>query len=321
MRISPELRALRGDSASQRKAQEALEAARDAWREGPAAEVLGELARYGDGAALDDCPALGALFVGRADANEFLGSLVDDLLAALRKHPLGQVPLRHQHSDGLSVLQLAQSGRATLTLLAYADAGAEPPASACFAGGERHEAVLAGAADVLSLDLLEETSGRAAIDCSARCIAAGDVMQFAGPARTKSVRKVHGSLVVLRLARSDAVPCEAREYALDDGRLIHRASGSRSESRHEMMLALLGRMGRADAAPVMAAMTREGSEHIRWQALRECLALDTAAGFSALGALARDPADPLSAPAGALRAQLVETYPALAFIEEQPCPA
>jgi hypothetical protein len=79
-------------------------------------------------------------------------------------------------------------------------------------------------------------------------------------------------------------------------------------------------MGRADAAPHMAALARdEGSPAVRWQALRECLALDTMAGFQALCALATSHGDPLAGAAGALRAQLVEAYPQLRQIE--PCPA
>jgi hypothetical protein len=58
---------------------------------------------------------------------------------------------------------------------------------------------------------------------------------------------------------------------------------------------------------------------VRWQALRECLALDTATGFAALGRLAATTDDPLAAPAQALHAQLLERYPALAGVE--PCPA
>jgi hypothetical protein len=58
---------------------------------------------------------------------------------------------------------------------------------------------------------------------------------------------------------------------------------------------------------------------LRWQALRECLALDTLAGFRALTAVATACDDPLAGAAGALRAQLVETYPQLGRI--QPCPA
>lgn len=97
-------------------------------------------------------------------------------------------------------------------------------------------------------------------------------------------------MVVLRLARSDAAPCDAREFALDDGRLLHPASGSRAESRQEMMLALLGRLGRSDAAPLIAEM-------------------------------ARNAGDSLAATACALHAQLIETYPQLAGLETQKCPA
>ena len=88
------------------------------------------------------------------------------------------------------------------------------------------------------------------------------------------------------------------------------------------MLALLGRMRRAEAAPTMAAMAREaGPDGLRWQALREALALDTAEGFRALCHVARASDDPLAMPAGALRAQLVEAHPELLALEKQPCRA
>ena len=103
-----------------------------------------------------------------------------------------------------------------------------------------------------------------------------------------------------------------REFALADGALIHQAAGNPRDSRVEMMLALLGRMGRSDAAPLAAAIAREpGSAGMRWQALREALALDTLAGMRALAALA---ADELHQPASALRAQLVTLHPQLAEI-------
>jgi len=320
MRINPQLRALRGNTASQRNAQQALEDARDEWRDISASKVLEDLERYGAGMPLDQCPALTALFEG-SRAKVLAETLVAGTLEALRGNPLGQVPFRHQQSEGLSVLQLAHSGRAALTLLLYSDTGHEAPASAWFSGGDRIEAVLAGAADVRFLELLEDRGTSAAIDCTARRVVDGEVMRFSGFAQTKSIERVHGRMVVLRLARSDAAPCDAREFALDDGRLLHRASGSRAESRQEMMLALLGRMGRSDAAPLIAEMTREGSDHIRWQAMRECLALDTGTGFAALGDMARNAGDPLAATAGALHAQLIETYPQLARLETQKCPA
>jgi len=55
--------------------------------------------------------------------------------------------------------------------------------------------------------------------------------------------------------------------------------------------------------------------------LRECLALDCAEGFCTLCAIARRVDDPLAVSAGALRAQLLESYPELAQLEASQCPA
>jgi hypothetical protein len=62
----------------------------------------------------------------------------------------------------------------------------------------------------------------------------------------------------------------------------------------------------------------EASAALRWQALRECLALDTQTGFTALAVIAARTEDALSGPAGALRAQLIEAHPQLQEVE--PCP-
>ena len=320
MRIDPQLRALRSDHAPQRQAQIALEAARDAWFGGPADPVLRELERYGQGGVLDDFPALARLFADTAAAKGLIRSLVDGLLAAVRNNPLGQVPLRHQYKDGLSVLQIAQRGRAALSLIGYEETDIEPT-SACFAGGERHEVVLGGAADIREFALLSEKGDKAAIDCRMRLAVAGEYLHCEGFENTRQVHKVHGRFVILRLSRTEEVPPETRQYSLADGRLLHRASGCRAESQREMATALLGRMGRSDAAPLLARLTREGSDHVRWQTLRECLALGTGQGFKALAAIASDAADPLCAPAGALMAQLVEMHPQLVQLEERSCPA
>jgi hypothetical protein len=79
-------------------------------------------------------------------------------------------------------------------------------------------------------------------------------------------------------------------------------------------------MKRREAAPAMARIAREkGPDSLRWEALREALALDTAQGFAALCAIARSPLDPLAGPAGALRAQLIEAHPRLRAFEEARC--
>jgi hypothetical protein len=81
------------------------------------------------------------------------------------------------------------------------------------------------------------------------------------------------------------------------------------------MMAALGRMGRADAAPLMAEIALgDGADALRWQALRECLALDTLTGFATLSNIAGNAADALSRPAKGLRSQIVSAYPQLAEV-------
>ena len=320
MRIDPQLATLRGDPASQRAVQLKLEAIRDDWLKGAAAPVRGALEEYGRGAKLEQLAPLRALVEQPGEALSLVEAMAAPMLAALAEAPLGQIPFRHQKSAYFSTLELMRSGRAGLTLITYEEFD-QPSASAGFAGGDLHEVVLAGAADVRHLELLEENAAHASIDGTTRRVVAGETMSCCGPAETRLVERVHGRLVMLRIARTDENPRETRQFALDDGRLIHRASGSREESRREMAMALLGRMGRGDAAPVLAELAGEGSAHIRWQSLRECLALDSATGFDALCRVAADPADPLAVPAGALRAQLAEAYPQLLERSFDPCPA
>ena len=58
---------------------------------------------------------------------------------------------------------------------------------------------------------------------------------------------------------------------------------------------------------------------MRWQALRECLSLDTAIGFNALQVLAGRTEDPLHRPAGELLGTLLAAYPQLKDLAA--CPA
>jgi hypothetical protein len=316
MRIDPQLLALRGNASPQREAPSALYDAREAWRADPCmAEVLAELGAYGSGRPLDQCPALARALGDHASATELVGGLTRRLLAAQRSEPLGQVPLRQFASKGISTLLLAREGRAML-LLSAREAGCFSSDAVSFGDGARHELVLAGEGEARLVRLDgprtgDARLGMADIPLQARISLALDLSR-----ETLLVERVTRRLVSLRLTYAAEAPLPTREYRLADGAFIHQASGDVRESRHELMLALLGRMGRSDAAPVMAAMAREGSEHIRWQALRECLTLDTAAGFRALSAMARDAADPLAGPAGALRAQLVEAHPVLAQLED-----
>lgn len=315
MRIDPQVLALRGNASPQRDAQDAAFAAREAWRADPrAAGALGELAAYGKGAAFGECPALAAALGEHASAMELVGALFERMLPALRSEPLGQVPLRQFSGNGVSTLLLAHEGRAMLLLTAR-EAGSVPREAVSFSDGERHELVLAGEAEARLVRLGEARPETAQLAFADVPLQAQVSLALDLSCEALMTERVTRRLVSLRLTRAVEAPRPTREYRLSDGAFLHQASGDMRESRHELMLALLGRMGRADAVPVMAEMAAEGSEHIRWQALRECLALDTAAGFGALCAIAREAADPLAGPAGALRAQLLEAHPVLAQLE------
>lgn len=325
MIIRPELMALRADDSPQRQIQQRLVAQSNAWRStGEGATIQAELLRLAGGAALDDLPALRALFDPGGDAaGRLAGGAVDWLAGELAGAPLGQVPLRHQYDRTLATLVLAWCHGASLVLQAIDGAGLalKPPAqSVTFSANEHWERVLAGGAEVDQVRIIERQPAGVTLARSSAFLPQGTVQHRQGREAAQIYTRVPGLMVLLKLQRSDGSGAPTCEFALDDGRLLHQSAGSPRDSRLELTAALLGRMRRTDAAPLLAAMAEEpGSAHLRWQALRECLGLDSATGFAALTRIARRPDDPLALPAAALRANLIETYPQLA--EAAPCPA
>ena len=325
MLIGPELTALRADDTPQRRIQQRLVAQSNAWRQsGNGAQLEAELLRLAGGSALDELPALAALFTpGALAATDLVGGVAGWLLGELTDEPLGQVPLRHQCDRTLATLVLARCHGASLALQAIDGAGLalKPRAqSVTFAANEHWERVLAGSAWVDQVRITAQRPGGVALERSSDRLAEGMVQHRQGREAAQIFTQVQGIVVLLKLQRCDGTGAPSCEFALDDGRLLHQSAGSPRDSRLELTAALLGRMGRADAAPLLAAMAEEaGSPHLRWQALRECLGLDSGVGFAALTVVARRSEDPLATPAGALRAQLLETYPQLA--EVPACPA
>ncbi len=325
MIIRPELQALRSDDTPQRHAQLQLKIVLAEWQASASARLAeAELTRLADGALLEDLPLLAALFSAEdPSALEFVGNLVGRLCKGLAQAPLGQIPLRHFTDDALASIMLARSGFATLSLQAFDSVGIarrQRAVSASFAPGQSWEHVLAGSVSADLVHCRKVWSDRAELEVEPIELGQGSTLVRSNRDTALQLGRISGLLVILRLqcrSASGGVTCE---YTLADGRLVHQAASTSRESRLELTAALLGRMGRADASPLLAAMAQEaGSAGLRWQALRECLGLDSAEGFRTLSAIARSSADPLAAPAAALRAQLLETHPQLA--EVKPCPA
>lgn len=321
MHIAPEIRALIADPALLEQAQDRHQAAFARWRAGPGGDVLAAFAAFAHGADLARCASLAALFGGDGAAGRaFVDSLAAALLPVIAAEPFGHVPLRHQATPASATLLLAQEASATLTLVTIAGpALAKMPAarSVAFAPAEEWDVVLAGTGE----GRLVERRGDDSLAQHKLALAPGVALGREVEREALLVDRVPGSLVLMRLNRRRAGAMPVREYDLASGKLIHQAASDPRESRMELAITLLGRMRRADAAPALAGIARETGRgnSLRWQALRECLGLDTAAGFRALTTLARSADDPLAMPAGALRAQLLEHHPVLAELD--PCPA
>ena len=312
-----ELIALQADLPRQARAQQQMSAALAAWQAGASvAPVLAAFDDYAAGTSLGDLPALARLFGDDVSvARSLVDPLVHQFAQVLRTEPFAIVPTRH-HSDGLmSTLLLARRGDTVLTLVTVdgASLARQPkPTSACFVAAEEWEVVLSGTGRARLVERRQEGLVTHRLD-----LVPGLSLGRQSEREALIFDEVDGALVLLRLQRRNSQPRPTHELALEDGRVLHQAAGSPNESRHEVAVALLGRMGRKDAAPLLAEIARDEShgESLRWQALRECLGLDTGTGFWTLTAISRAGSDPLAVPAGALRAQLLETYPQLAEVE------
>jgi hypothetical protein len=324
MQFHPEIRALLDHPERLRAQQAAHQSAWHDWRAAPAQRVLFDaFSAFAAGTALSALPALSALFDGSDRAAGLARGLTRAVLPVLADARFGQVPLRHSTSRVSTTVLLAREGLATLSLVALDGTGLalNPVAqSAAFSPAEEWDAVIAGAGEgrLVERSLI---GGAHSVAVHPLRFAPGLALGRDAEREALLVDRAKGALLLLRLQRRRPGPTPVREFDLADGRQIHQSAASARDSRHEIAVALLGRMGRADAAPVLAELATDvdRADMLRWQALRECLALDTLAGFRALAALACRTGDPLAPAAGALRAQLIEQHPVLAEIE--PCPA
>jgi len=321
MHVNAAIRSLIDDPASLRAQQDLHAAAWSRWVAGEStASLLADFSAFAAGAPLTGLPSLAGLFSSDGTAARAVRALVDALVPTLAAAPFGQVPLRHHVGSAATTLMLAREGEASLSLVALDPAGlakAGPARSAAFAPAEEWDVVIAGHG---SGRLVEDAGERGLLQHPLR-LESGLALGRDASREALLVDGAGATLLLLRLRRLTSASRPVRELDLADGALLHQAEASARESRHEIAVALLGAMGRADAVPTLAEIAQDARHGamLRWQALRQCLALDTLAGFRALAALACCPDDALAPAAGALRAQLIEQHPVLAGIE--PCPA
>lgn len=317
MYIRPELQALREDDRPQRQAQSDLSGILKAWRSSRLGSGIDQaIAAYARGVEIEHLPPLARLFkIGDPAAKRLVDEFNARFTGALRAHPWGQVPVPSKLDDMAASLVLAAAGNAALVMQAIdGDAlRARPRAlTAAFSPGETHDYVLAGAGRARRIEIAADTGVRAELITTPCELNPGTVARRDGARQSLLIEHVSTTLVILRLQRRPDCGSVTREFSLTDGSMVHQATANPRESRLELIAALLGRMGRTDAAPLLAAMAEEQSgPSLRWQALKECLGLDTAEGFAALTRIAGRSGDALAGPAETMRAQLLATYPDL----------
>lgn len=309
MRIHPDLARLReGDD----HAQPRTDAALAAWRARPEiAAVSAQLLHWDQGERLEVLPALARLMADRGAAEELSGALADALAEPLMAEPLAQLPFAHSAAPGLARLRLVTHGRAALTLAVHAPRPRSVPATALFEDAEVHEIVIAGAGEAL----LHRRAGSGLASAPLR-LAPGARMARRGPDDARQIIAVSRSLLVLQLAREAAEPMPSREIALAGGAVVKTISGCKRTSQQVMALAVLGALHHRPALPAIAATARDkgAARELRWEGLRQCLALDAGAGMALLARLAGDRGDDLHAPAAALLEQLLASRPDLAAL-------
>lgn len=316
MIVDPAIAALRSEPASQRRLRAKMDQAHAQWRERhDVALLLADIAKYQAGEAIEQLPALSQLMSSLRKAR----SMVEDWLAAftpvLHEYPLAQLPMRHHHADGFTSMQLASAGGVALSLSVYAERETYSAAtSAVFCDRDMHDLVLFGEAKAVFFELKQRGVG-AQIERSELTLGAGPMLTSIGTDQSRQYERVKGRLVVLQLSRVPETPALTREYAISSGQLLLQSSGDKRASQQEMAMAVLSALHRKDAAPILAAMTQEGPDHMRWEALRHTLALDAGEGMVALERVTRSSSDPLHRPAKQLMQQLRISYPQLAEME------
>ena len=320
MHVDPALRDFAGESHAQAAAQDRLRSTLAEWKARPqVARVPAECAAFRETGDFERCRALQRL-IDEGGAQGFVAQFMGAMLAAWRDQPLAQVPFRHSYAGGHGIIHIHRDGPVTLALMLIEPHAAGVPRSITFSDCDRREVVLVGRGTAV---LYAWRDGAPPVAEQLRL--APDTVLTADADHARAIAALDSPLVLLRIARDPAHPRLTREVELKTGRIVHRASPSPADGRAELAAALLGAMGRADAASALARYARgegacgQAGEGARWQALRHALALDTESGFGALSAIAQAEGDPLGCEAIALHHSLCTSYPQLAKLRDALC--
>ncbi|MDJ0642276.1 MAG: hypothetical protein QNJ15_05625 [Erythrobacter sp.] len=320
MNVHPAIRALRGDWASQRRAQAALQQAVAAWYgSGLSRDIEKDLKHYGGGAELAGCASLLGVLTDHGAALDWVRGLIERLIPTMCEEPLGDLPLRFGCSEGFATIQLFSAGRAVLSMVAYDPPQRRSrPETVLLVDRESTELLLCGQAEGVSHHCEDPGNDRVDFATCTHCWREGDQIELtAGDAR--HLLRFDRTILTLQLMRSAEIPKVTRKFNLSDGRLLSSASGDKQASRDQMALNVLGAMPDCGAFETMERLALDTTRDLdlRWEAVRQSLALNSVRGFAVLSTLARRPKDPLALPAARLRSQLIAEHAGLAKLDRE----
>lgn len=253
-------------------------------------------------AAADSTNAASILAAAAAwlERGEGIEAWMGELIAAAGDDPFARPPLRNTANEVLTGLWVVERPLLSIMValvpadgLAAKRTGRTGRASIAFTGQRSVYRILrSGGATVSFWDAPEigtgfrtETGGRCRL-VERRRIEDGEVIEIDGRSCGFVIDHAVSDIVYAQaMTPVGAAPLMA-EYDADSCECVGASSADEASSRIELMLALLRTMERADAAPVFEAVLASAPFHLRWQAMREFLALDADAALPHLRRMA-----------------------------------
>ena len=275
--------------------------------------------------------AVAAAWLQREDGIE---GWMGELIAAARADPFARPPLRNTANEVLTGLWIVERPLLSIMValvpadgLAAKRTGRTGRASIAFTGQRSAYRFLRSGGATISFWRAPEIGAGFRRESGGRCrlverrrLVDGEVFEIDGR-RTGFVIDHAVSDIVFAQAMTPvgSAPLMA-EYDADTHECVGASSADEASSRIQLMLALLRTMERTDSAPVFEEVLANAPFYLRWQAMREFLALDAEAALPHLRRMAHQDPHPEVRAAAADTLDRFFDQPA-AEEDRIPCPA
>lgn len=239
-------------------------------------------------------------------------ALLAPMIAALTRDPWFEPPFKVSR-DGRRIGALVfDCPTVSFTASVLTAAALAPPAAIAFTGRLSVTRTIRAGGARMRRWAAEPPAGEFVADAAAPCtplpplpLHDGMVHRVDGRREAQCVDgATHDVVMLVATVRRGALPL-MREHDPVSGALLRVAAADGRASRIEMLLRFLRVSRRADADGCFDAVSRDPAFHLRWQAMREWLALDAVSAFPRLEQMAaHDPHPEIRAAARAASAQV-----------------